>query len=147
MRLKNGVGQLHDRFFDYSKGNFTKTGEKYDVIFDLVAQSSYSDCISVLLPKGRYLIGNPRISDMLRSNLTSRFTDKTVSFAFAGEQEEELLALKKMIEEGTIKPIVDRIYSIDDVVEAHRRVEAEQRLGTHTYFNSKANSTLPGMCS
>ena len=66
---------------------------------------------------------------MLRSVITSRFTDKTASFAFAGEKEEELLALKDMIEAGKLKSIVDKIYSPEQAAEAHRRVETEQRLG------------------
>ena len=121
------IGANH--FFDYTTEDFTKSGQTYDVIFDMVAQSSYSACIKSLNPKGRYLMGNPRISDMLRSVLTSSFTDKTAIFAFAGEKAEELLALKEMIEVGKIKPIVDKVYSIDQAAEAHRRVETEQRLG------------------
>ena len=66
---------------------------------------------------------------MLRSVLTSMFTDKTAVFAFAGEEEEELLSVKTMIEEGKIKPAVDKIYPLEQAAEAHRRVETEQRLG------------------
>ena len=118
-----------DHFFDYTKEDFTKSGQTYDVIFDMVAKSSYSECVKTLNPKGRYLMANPRISDMLRSVLTSKFTDKTAIFVFAGEKEEELLALKEMIEEGKIKSIVDKIYPFEQAAEAHRRVETEQRLG------------------
>ena len=118
-----------DHYVDYSKEDFTKSGQTYDVIFNMVAQSSYSKCINALNPKGRYLIGNPRLSDMFRSVLTSWFTTKTASFVFAGEKEEELLALKEMIEAGKIKSIVDKIYPPEQAAEAHRRVETEQRLG------------------
>jgi NADPH:quinone reductase-like Zn-dependent oxidoreductase len=118
-----------DHFFDYTKEDFTKSRKTYDVIFDMVAKSSYSECVKALNPKGRYLMANPRMSDMLRSVLTSKFTDKTASFVFAGEKEEELLALKEMIEEGKIKSIVDKIYPFQQAAEAHRRVETEQRLG------------------
>ena len=118
-----------DHFFDYTIEDFTKSRKTYDVIFDMVAKSSYSECVKALNSKGRYLMANPRISDMLRSVLTSKFTDKTAIFVFAGEKEEELLALKEMIEEGKIKPIVDKIYPFEQAAEAHRRVEAEQRLG------------------
>ena len=118
-----------DHFFDYTKEDFTKSGQTYDVIFDMVAKSSYSECVRTLNTKGRYLMANPRISDMLRSVLTSKFTDKAAIFVFAGEKEEELLALKEMIEEGKIKPIIDKIYSLEQTAEAHRRVETEQRLG------------------
>mgnify|MGYP000040489942 CR=1 FL=1 len=118
-----------DHFFDYTKEDFTKSGKTYDVIFDMVAGSSYSKCVKTLDSKGRYLMANPRLSDMMRSVLSSKFTDKTVTFAFAGEKEEELLALKEMIEEGKIESIVDKIYPIEQAAEAHRRVETEQRLG------------------
>ena len=118
-----------DHFFDYTKADFTKSGQTYDVIFDMVANSSYSECVKALNPNGRYLMANPRISDMLRSVLTSKFTDKTAIFVFAGEKEEELFALKEMIEEGKIKSIVDKIFPFEQAAEAHRRVETEQRLG------------------
>ena len=118
-----------DHFFDYTKEDFTKSRKTYDVIFDMVAKSSYSECVKALNSKGRYLMANPRISDMLRSVLTSKFTDKTAIFVFAGEKEEELLALKEMIEEGKIKSIVDKIYPFEQAAEAHQRVETEQRLG------------------
>ena len=118
-----------DHFVDYSKTDFTQSGNTYDVVFNMVARSSYSRCVNSLNPKGRYLMGNPRISDMLRSVVTSRFTDKTAIFAFAGEKEEELLTLREMIEAGKIKSVVDKIYPPEQAAEAHRRVETEQRLG------------------
>ena len=118
-----------DHFIDYTREDFTKSGQTYDVIFNMVARSSYSESVNSLNPNGRYLIGNPRISDMLRSVVTSRFTNKTAIFAFAGEKEEELLALKDMIEAGKIKSVVDKIYSPEQAADAHHRVETEQRLG------------------
>ena len=118
-----------DHFVDYSKEDFTKSGQSYDVIFNMVANTSYSNCVAALRPGGRYLMGNPRLFDMLRSVFTPLFTNKTVTFTFAGEKEEELLALKAMIEAGEIRPIVDQVYPMEQVAEAHRRVEAEQRLG------------------
>ena len=118
-----------DHFIDYTKEDFTTYAQAYDVIFSMVAKSSYSKCVKALKPKGRYLMANPRMSDMLSSVLTSKFTDKTAIFVFAGEKEEELLALKEMIEKGKIKSIVDKIYSFEQAAEAHRRVETEKRLG------------------
>lgn len=119
-----------DHFVDYAKEDFTKSGDTYDVIFSMVAQTSYSSCIRALKPNGRYVMANPKLSDMLRSPLTSRFSDRKVMFAFAGEKEEELLELKRMIEADEIAATVDKIYSMEEVAEAHRRVETEQRLGT-----------------
>ena len=118
-----------DNFIDYTKEDFTANGRTYDVIFDMVPGSSYSACIETLKPNGRYLSGNPRLSVMLRSFFTSRFTNKTAGFAFAGETKEELLALKEMIEDGKIGSILDTVFPMEKAADAHRRVEAEQRLG------------------
>ena len=119
-----------DHFCDYSKEDFTQSGQTYDVIFSMVANTSYSACVRALNPRGRYLIANPRLADMLRALLTTMFTQKTAIFAFAKETEEELIALKKMLEAGIIKPVVDKVYSFEQADEAHQKVETEQRLGT-----------------
>ncbi len=118
-----------DHFIDYTQSDFTKNGQIYDVIFNMVASASFSRCIASLSPMGRYVMGNPRMSDMLRSALVSRFSGRKAIFAFAGETKKELYTVKQMIEEGRIRSIVDRVFSIEQAAEAHRRVETEQRLG------------------
>jgi NADPH:quinone reductase-like Zn-dependent oxidoreductase len=118
-----------DHFIDYTKSDFASTGQTYDVIFDMVPGSYYSACIKALNPNGRYFSGNPRISLMLRSLFTTWFSDKTAGFAFARESREELLALKEMIEDGRIGSIVDCVFPMEQAADAHRLVEAEQRLG------------------
>ncbi|MEZ5935938.1 MAG: zinc-binding dehydrogenase [Alphaproteobacteria bacterium] len=95
----------------------------------MVPTSSYGACIAALNSGGRYFSGNPRLSIMLRSALTDRFTDKTASFAFAKETKEELLALKEMIEDGRIKSIVDRKLPMHHAADSHRLVETEERCG------------------
>jgi NADPH:quinone reductase-like Zn-dependent oxidoreductase len=125
--MLRGIGA--DHFMDYRRGAFTRTGGKYDVIFSIVAGAPYAECISALEPGGRYLMANPYFIEMLRSVLTTRLTDKKVIFAFAGERLEELTALKEMIEAGTIRSVVDRVYPLEHAAGAHTRVETEQRLG------------------
>jgi NADPH:quinone reductase-like Zn-dependent oxidoreductase len=118
-----------DRFVDYTKEAFVGSGQTYDVIFDMVPGSSYTACIEALRSQGRYLSGNPPLSVMLRAPLTTRFTSKTATFAFAQETREELMALKKMIEDGTIRPIVERVFPMEQAADAHRLVETEKRRG------------------
>lgn len=118
-----------DHFIDYTRERFTDSGQTYDVIFNMVARCSYSACIRSLKRNGRYLMGNPRISDMFRATLTSRFTNKTAIFALANETSEELNTLKGMIDAGEIKPVIDRVYPMVQAAQAHQRVETEQRLG------------------
>ena len=122
------IGANH--FINYQQEDFTKSQQKYDVILDMVAQSSYEGCVNALNPGGRYLMANPRLADMFKSVITNKFTDRKVVFEFAAEKKEELRELKDMIEAGQIRSVVDRVYDMGQVVEAHHRVETEQRLGS-----------------
>ncbi len=119
-----------DHFVDYTKQDFSATGKRYDVVFNMVASASYSSCMRVLKPNGRFLTGNPRLSVMLRAGMTNAFTRRRATFAFAKETKEELRALKHMIEQGKIRPFVDQVFPMEQAAKAHRKVETEQRLGT-----------------
>jgi NADPH:quinone reductase-like Zn-dependent oxidoreductase len=116
-------------FVDYTTEDVTSTGRRFDVIFDMVPGGPYRRLVGMLRPGGRYLHGNPRLSMFVRSVLTTRFTDKTVTVAFAPESTEDLATLTEMIEAGKIQSIVDRVYPMAEAATAHRRVETEQRLG------------------
>lgn len=116
-------------FIDYTKENFLTRGEHYDIIFDMVPSSSYSGCLKLLNQNGRYIKGNCRFIDLIRSLVTGWFSDKEVIVAFAGETKEELNALKELIEQGKIKSIIDKVYPLEQAIEAHKRVETEQRIG------------------
>lgn len=118
-----------DHFIDYAQENVINQDKTYDVIFNMVANSQFSDFIKILNKDGRYLIGNPKLADMLRAVVTSKFTDKTIIFSFAGEKEDELIALRTMIESNKIRSVIDKVYSFEQIVEAHQRVETEQRIG------------------
>lgn len=118
-----------DHFIDYTRDNFARAGKTYNVVFDMVPRSSYRACLAVLKPGGRYFTGNPRLSVMLRTVLTNRFTDKHASFAFARETVEELDTLRQMIEDGKITSIVDRVLPMREAAKAHRLVETEERNG------------------
>ncbi|MGE0623881.1 MAG: NAD(P)-dependent alcohol dehydrogenase [Pseudomonadales bacterium] len=116
-------------FIDYTTTDFTTTGERWDVILDMVAGSDYGACIRALNPGGRYLKAVPRLSDLIRSVFTTRFTDRRTIVAFAPETAAALERIRQMIEAGQIRPIVDRVYSMEEAATAHHRVESESRLG------------------
>jgi NADPH:quinone reductase-like Zn-dependent oxidoreductase len=130
-RIKEGLVRRlgASDFIDYTTEDVTTIGRRFDVIFDMVAGSPYRRLIGMLQPGGRYLHGNPRLSVLVRSVLTTRFTDKTVTVAFAPESKENLATLTEMIEARKIYTIVDRVYPMAEAAAAHRRVETEQRLG------------------
>ena len=118
-----------DHFIDYNKDDISQQTQRYDVVFNMVAAASYSDCIKLLNPTGRYLMGNPRLVHMLRSVITPKISDKQVYYAFAGETAEELQTLSKMLENNELKPAIDKVFPMADVQEAHARVENESRVG------------------
>lgn len=119
-----------DHFIDYTNVDFTQTENSYDVIFNMVAGTyAFNACFGMLNPGGRYLHGNPSLSDMLRSAFVSKNSDKKAIVAFASESREELLTLKDMIEKNQLKPIVDQVYPLNQIQLAHQKVETEERLG------------------
>lgn len=118
-----------DHFIDHTRQPVWSGAARYDVIFDMVAGSEYAACMRALKPGGRYVTANPRVWTMIRAVLTSRFSDRKAMFAFARETREELKDLKQMIEQGAIRSIVDRVYPMEQVADAHRRVETEARVG------------------
>lgn len=119
--LKSGA----DHFIDYQKQDFTESSQRYDIIFDMVARKNYRGAIRKLSPKGRYLLGNPRSSDMIRSF----FANKPVRVAFARESHEELNEITRMAENATLHPTIDRVVKPSQIAEAHRLVESEERQG------------------
>jgi NADPH:quinone reductase-like Zn-dependent oxidoreductase len=118
-----------DHVIDYTQDDFTLNDMSYDVIFDVVGKSSFSRCISSLKPDGRYLLANPRPSSMLLGRWTSASSNKKVIIGAARNKIEDLLFLKELIEARVIKPVIDRRYPLEQIVEAHRYVETGQKKG------------------
>ena len=118
-----------DHVIDYTREDFTRNGETYDVIFDVIGKSSFSRSLKSLAQNGRYLLANPRVSQMFRALWTSMISDKKVMFQFAPYKAEDLVFLKELIEAGEIKPVIDRTYPLEQMAEAHRYVDAGHRKG------------------
>ena len=118
-----------DQVIDYTREDFTNSGEAYDVILDVVGKSSFSGSIRSLKQNGRYLLANPGLSQMVRGRWTSRTSSKKVIFGAAHLKTEDLLFLKELIEAGKLKSVIDRRYPLEQIVEAHRYVETGQKQG------------------
>ena len=118
-----------DRLIDYTREDFTKNGETYDVIVDAVGMLSFSRCRGSLKPGGIY---NPSdgLQNLVLAPLTSRFGSKKVIFPIPPRYtKENVLFLKKLIEAGRYRAVIDRCYPLEDVVEATRYVETKQKTG------------------
>jgi len=118
-----------DKVIDYTKEDFTKSGQTYDIIFDTVGKTSFSRCKSSLKQNGRYLLavfGMRQLVQMLR---TSIIGSKKVICALATQKKEDLIFLKELIEAGKIKSVIDRRYPLEQIAEAHRYVETGHKKG------------------
>ena len=118
-----------DQVIDYTQEDFTKSGQTYDVILDVVGKSSFSGSVRSLKQNGRYLLANPGLSHMVRGKLTSMRSSKKVIFGAAGQKSEDLVYLKELIEAGKIKSVIDRRYPLEQTAEAHRYVEKGHKKG------------------
>jgi len=118
-----------DQVIDYTQEDFTRSGQTYDVIFDVVGKSSFPRSIRSLKQNGIYLIANPRLSHMVRGAWTSRRSSHNVVFGAASQKTEDLIFLKGLIEAGKIKSVIDRRYPLEQTAEAHRYVETGHKKG------------------
>jgi NADPH:quinone reductase-like Zn-dependent oxidoreductase len=118
-----------DHVIDYTQEDFTKNGQSYDAIFEVVGKGSYSGSIRSLKESGRYLLANPRMYQMIRGPLTSMRSSKKVIIGAASHTSGNLNYLKRLIEEGKIKTVIDRSYPLEQIAEAHRYAEKGGKKG------------------
>ena len=115
-----------DKVIDYTKEDFTKSGEIYDIIFDTVRKISFSSCKSSLKKRGNYITtGFP----ILRALLNSMVGRKKVVFGVAPNRTEDLIFLKELIETGKLKAVIDRRYPLEQTAEAHSYVDKGHKKG------------------
>jgi NADPH:quinone reductase-like Zn-dependent oxidoreductase len=118
-----------DRVIDYTKEDFTRNGQTYDVILDTIGKSSFSGSLRSLKENGTYLNANPGIFGGIRMQWMSKRSNKRVIPWTAGYTAGNLLALKELIEAGTLKPVIDRRYPLEQIAEAHRYVDSGHKKG------------------
>ncbi|WP_437579347.1 NAD(P)-dependent alcohol dehydrogenase [Sorangium sp. So ce887] len=118
-----------DKVIDYTKEDFARSGETYDVIFDTVGRCSFSDCKSALRPRGLYLttVVSPRF--LLQMGWTWLAGGRKAGTAMSVEKTEGLTFLKELIETGKLRPVIDRRYPLEQIVEAHRYVDTGRKKG------------------
>ncbi|MFC1893217.1 NAD(P)-dependent alcohol dehydrogenase [Chloroflexota bacterium] len=123
-----------DKVIDYTKEDFTKTSQTYDIIWDMFGKSSLSRCKRLLKQRGIYLTTAPTPAALLQMLWTSKIGSKKViwgpsALLPANEKAKDLIFLKELIEAGKIKSIIDRSYPLEQITEAHRYVEKGHKKG------------------
>ena len=118
-----------DRVIDYTQEDFTKNGETYDVIFDAVGKLSFSRCRGSL-KRGGFYVPTDGLQNLILVPLTKWMGDKRVLFPIRPRYtKKDVLFLKDLIEAGRYRAVIDRCYPLEDVVEATRYVETQQKTG------------------
>ena len=117
-----------DEVIDFTREDFTKNGQTYDVVFDAVGKRSFRQCRGSLRPGGSYCSSGGLLTPIL-ALLTSRIGDRKVIFPIPRFTTKGVLFLKELIEAGRYRAVIDRVYPLENVVEATRYVETGQKTG------------------
>ena len=118
-----------DKVIDYTQEDFTKNGKTYHVIFDAVGKHAFKRCRDSMEPGGIYLPTDGAVNLFL-ALMPKRKGAKRVVFQIPPRQPvADVLLLKKLVEDGKYRPVIDRRYPLEDVIEAARYVETEQKTG------------------
>lgn len=118
-----------DMVIDYTQEDFTQNGKTYDLIFDVLGKSSFSNVKHSLKPNGILLFASFKMKQLMQMLWTSLVGGRKVICALAPGSVEDLNSVKELIEAGKIKAIIDRSYPLEQTAEAHRYVETCQKKG------------------
>ena len=126
-----------DKVIDYTAEDFTKTNEKYDVVFDAVGKSTFFKCIKLLKPKGVYFSTElgPYAQNIPLALFSPWFNGRQLKFPIPKDSREDIEFFKMIIEEGKYKAIIDRTYTLEQVPDAHRYVELGEKTGNVVIHN------------
>jgi len=129
VELVRGLGA--DRVIDYTAQDFTKDVQRYDVVLDSVGKSSFSECRRLLRPRGIYISSElgPLAQNPFRALIGPLHGGKKVMFPIPKHDQVMVGHFKNLIESGEFRPVIDRTYPLDQIVEAYRYVESGQKTG------------------
>ena len=120
-----------DIVIDYTTQDFTNTDQKFDFIFDAVGKSSFGQCKPLLNNNGIYIsteLGK-NAENIFLALTTPVFGGRKVLFPIPTISREDVNFLKELVETGRFKPVIDRYYNLEEIVEAYRYVESGQKTG------------------
>src|SRR6478609_3934487 len=122
-----------DHVIDYTKEDFTKSGQRYDVMLDNVPNHSLSECRGVLTPEGKYVMiggGGPNdnrwigpFGRLIQTLVVSPFVSQKMGMMMAELKKSDLTILGDMMQSGKVKPVIDRTYKLSELPEAIRYLE------------------------
>jgi NADPH:quinone reductase-like Zn-dependent oxidoreductase len=114
---------------DYTREHFFDRPEIYDVIIDVLGTSRFAQCRRVLAPHGRLVYVSFKMPQILQMLRTSISRGQRVICAVVTERKADLIAIRALVEAGTLRPIVDRTFPLDETAAAHRYAESGAKTG------------------
>ncbi len=117
-----------DQVIDYTQVDWTRTGETYDIIFDAVGTTTFSQCSHALKPNGSYL-HTVLAGAAIKGLWYALTTGKHIIGGTAAPRREALTFLSELSETGRLKPVIDRSYALEEIADAHRYVETGRKQG------------------
>ena len=134
MELVKSLGA--DEVIDYTKEDFTTTGQRYDVVIDAVGKSSFFRCKQLLNKGGLYFSTELGflVQNIFLALLTPLIGDKKVIFPIPKDRKEDIVFFKELIEAGKYRAVIDRRYPLEQIIEATRYVETGQKAGNVVLF-------------
>jgi NADPH:quinone reductase-like Zn-dependent oxidoreductase len=120
-----------DRVIDYTVEDFTRDEQTYDVVLDAVGKSTFGRCRRLLRPGGLYLSSDlgPFAQNLILPLVTPLFRGRKVKFPFPKHDQQMVRYFKGLMESGDFRPVIDRRYPLEQIVEAYRYVETRQKVG------------------
>jgi len=127
MDLLRSIGA--DHVVDYTKQSVAEIGETFDVIFEVVSKPLFSKHVKLLTQNGCYLMANPGFPQLVLGTWIRLTSKKKVIYGAGSGSGKDLDTLRELIEAGKIRPIIDRCYPFEQMVEAHRLAESGNKIG------------------
>jgi NADPH:quinone reductase-like Zn-dependent oxidoreductase len=120
-----------DRVVDYTTEDFTADNQRYDLVLDAVGKSSFGRCRRLLKPRGVYLSSEfgPLSQNLFLALVTPLAGGRKVGLNISRDDPRMAKELQELIESGAFRPLIDRRYPLDQIVEAYRYVETGQKIG------------------
>ena len=118
-----------DKVIDYTKEDYAKSGESYDLILDTVGKTSFSHCRNSLAQDGVFLPVSMDLKELVQILWTSMTGGRKVKGGVAVERAEDLIFFRELLETGKLKPVIDRCYPLEQTAEAFKYVEKGHKKG------------------
>ena len=114
---------------DYTERDFTDGAGDFDIVFDVVGRAPVGSVARLLRPGGRYVVANPHTAQFIRGLWASLTSGKKMVFGSGTGADEHLRAVTELVEAGELRPVIDRRFPLEQMAEAHRFADSEQKLG------------------